>query len=284
MPLIITDIDGTLLDNGQPIQPVIDWITQEAEEVYILTNRPESERDQTVEDLKATGLAYDKLIMNGGDLPAPEFKASVVQALIDSGEEPDYFIDNSKPNRDAVEALGVEVIDPADIVAGNVPFSEEAMSANIMDTPKNLTPELRLKAAEASVTAMVTERDSLRADFEALTAKHMEATAAIEKAALEHTEKVAALTASLDAAVAKAAALETEVADLKSKSESVATVAAKELAAIGLEKPLAVTAATPAGKDEGTILEQYAALTGQARLDFFAANKRAIFAARSKQG
>lgn len=283
MPRFITDIDGTLLDRGQPIQEVIDFIDEYAEEVVVLTNRPESDREQTVKDLEATGLEYEDLIMNGGDAPAPEFKASVVKAMLDAGEAVDLFIDNDKANRDAVEALGVTVMDPADIVSGNAEFSLRSIGANIMDAKPN-TPEQKLKAAEASISAALSERDSLRVDFEALTAKNLELAAAAEKLSGEHAAKLDLLSKELEETKARAVAAEALVAELQSKADTVATAAAKELAAIGLEKPLPVTGSAAQGQDTRTILEQYASLSGAERLAFFEANKRAIFAARAKQG
>ena len=56
MPRIFTDIDDTILKDGQPVERVIDFIDETAEEVVILTNRPESDREKTVADLAATGL------------------------------------------------------------------------------------------------------------------------------------------------------------------------------------------------------------------------------------
>ena len=48
MPRFITDIDGTILDSsGQAIDRVVDYIEENAEEVIVLTNRPESERADT---------------------------------------------------------------------------------------------------------------------------------------------------------------------------------------------------------------------------------------------
>lgn len=115
--ILVSDIDGTVLDNNQPIQEVIDYIKEEGYPVYFLTNRPESDRQKTIEDLKATGLTYRRLIMNSGNDSAPVYKKAEMQKLLDEGFDPQEFIDDSKENRDAVGSLGVETIDPADIIA-----------------------------------------------------------------------------------------------------------------------------------------------------------------------
>lgn len=283
MPLFVSDIDGTVWVNGKPDQVVADYIAANAEELVYLTNRPESERAQTEKDLEEVGLQYKRLVMNDDGSPAPEFKARVIAAMLDSGEMVDLFIDNDEANRNAVEALDVDVEDPADIRMGEGEFSDASMSANNMDAIKTSTPEQKLKAAEANIASAISERDSLRADFEALTQKNLEISAASEKAVAELTEKLNASTAELETVKASLAEASAKLAELSEKAVTVATVAAKEIAAIGLEKPLPVTSGPAAGQDTATILEQYAALpVGAERLAFFEANKRAIFAARAK--
>ena len=108
MPRIFTDIDDTILKDGQPVERVIDYIDETAEEVVVLTNRPESDREKTVADLAATGLEYQELIMNDGTEEAPAFKARIIKERLDAGEAVDLFIDNRADNREAVAALGVE--------------------------------------------------------------------------------------------------------------------------------------------------------------------------------
>ena len=116
MPRFIVDIDGTLLDGDhQPIDRVIDYVEENAEEVVILTNRPESERAKTEAELDEADIEYDRLIMNPGSTPAAEFKAAEVKKFLDASQQVDLFIDNDAGNREAVSALGVDVMDPADI-------------------------------------------------------------------------------------------------------------------------------------------------------------------------
>ena len=86
MPRIFTDIDDTILKDGQPIKRVIDYIDENSEEVVVLTNRAESEREKTVADLKAIGFEYDALIMNDSGAEAPAFKAGVVKAEAMEGQ------------------------------------------------------------------------------------------------------------------------------------------------------------------------------------------------------
>ena len=115
MPRIFTDIDDTILKDGQPVQKVIDYIDEAAEEVVVLTNRPESDREKTVADLEAIDFEYDALVMNDSGAEAPAFKAGVIKAELDAGRPVDLFIDNRADTREAVAALGVEVMDPANV-------------------------------------------------------------------------------------------------------------------------------------------------------------------------
>lgn len=297
MPRIVSDIDGTVLEQGQPVQPVIDWILANSEEVVFLTNRPEAERERTVADLERVGIAYQGLIMNDTGEEAPVFKAKVVAEMLRKGEKVDYFIDDSEANRDAVEALGVDVVDPEDIegVDGSeddeaepedagmaeATFSRSPIVDSTMDLSHLATPEAKLKAAIEASASAVAERDTLRADIEALTAKNLELSGSVEAKVAEVQGKLDAAVAEKAAALEQIAALTAKVEELEAASKSVAKVAAEKVAAIGLKEPLAVTNATPAGKDAGSILEQYAAITDASeRLAFFNANKRAIFAAR----
>ena len=66
-PLIVTDIDGTVLAAGdRPIRPVIDEINAAGVEVYVLTGRDESRRTETEDALRAAGLNFDEVYMVGG--------------------------------------------------------------------------------------------------------------------------------------------------------------------------------------------------------------------------
>lgn len=297
MPRIVSDIDGTVLEQGEPLQPVIDWIKANSEEVVFLTNRPEAERERTVADLERVGISYKELILNDTGEEAPVFKAKVVAEMLRKGERVDYFIDDSEANRDAVEALGVDVVDPEDIEGmdgskddeaepedagmAEATFSRSPIVDSTMDLSHLATPEAKLKAAIEASASAVAERDTLRADIEALTAKNLELSGSIEAKVAEVQGKLDAAVAEKAAALEQVAALTAKVEELEAAAKSVAKVAAEKVAAIGLKEPLAVTNATPAGKDAGSILEQYAAIADASeRLAFFNANKRAIFAAR----
>ena len=178
MPRIFTDIDDTILKDGQPVEKVVRFIDETAEEVVVLTNRPESDREKTVADLEAIGFEYDGLIMNDSGEEAPAFKSKVIKAELDAGRPVDLFIDNRPDTREAVAALGVEVMAPEDVpevveeeeeVEDEVE-EEVAPAASVANSSRiNMTIEEQLVKAAASLAGLTAERDDLRATVEKLT-------------------------------------------------------------------------------------------------------------------
>lgn len=117
MSLIVSDIDGTVLDYGKPIKAVIDLV-KKYDEVIFMTNRPEEERKKTVADLKKVGIKYSRLIMNDTGEAAPKFKKGAVKSLMEDEEIGiDAFIDDRLDTRNAIRSLDakIRVIDPATV-------------------------------------------------------------------------------------------------------------------------------------------------------------------------
>jgi len=288
--IIITDIDGTILDAGQPVQRVIDYIKAEGYPVAILTNRPESDREKTVEDLKSTGLDYFRLIMNAGEAPAPEHKAKEVQALLDEGFDPDLFIDNDPANREAVAALGVDVADPADLDAESEAAEEESdeeeeaveMSAKALVYSKagntKMTIEDKLSTAELLAQALTSERDDLRATVEKLTVGAADELTAIKADLVTKEAALADLGASLEAAKAERDAFAAKIAELEATKVSASKEAAKIAASVGVE-PTAIIPGSDNAAAKVDVLATYNSLTDpKAKADFFAKNAQAIYA------
>jgi len=285
MPRIVTDIDGTLIDkDGQTMTPVVDYIKAEAEEVVVLTNRPESDREKTVADLKATGLEYAELIMNKDGNPAPEFKAAAVKAMLNADIEVDEFIDNDAANRDAVEALGVEVCDPAEIMAGEEDVEEETMeeaaafdrSAKIKNAMSKLTPEAELNELRTVALALTAERDDLRATVEKLTVGAADELATAKADVSAKDARIGELTAEVTALTEKVTALEaTHVSAAKQAAEIVASTGTTPVAAEQQTEAPAITVEQ--------IKEQYASMpAGNERVAFLQKHKAAILFGRLK--
>ena len=234
--ILVSDIDGTVLDNNQPIQEVIDYIKEEGYPVYFLTNRPESDRQKTIEDLKATGLTYRRLIMNSGNDSAPVFKKAEMQKLLDEGFDPQEFIDDSKENRDAVGSLGIETIDPADIIAeaqmqdsmNNNDSGNSDNSAEVANNNKFMTIEEQLVKASAEISAVVVERDEIRVAMEALVAKE-------QTELKELSAKVGELSGALEKVTAENAELLNKIAELQKNQISASAEAAKIASSVGVD-------------------------------------------------
>jgi len=280
--IIITDIDGTILDAGQPVQRVIDYIKAEGYPVVILTARAESERNSTIEDLKATGLDYIRLVMNGGDAPAPAYKAGEVKKLLDEGFDPDVFIDNDAANREAVAALGVEVVDPADLNPQSENLEDEGMSSKALMVDRlskiKMTIEDKLSTAELLAQALTAERDDLRATVEKLTVGAADELTAIKADLVTKEASLSALNVCLEKAVAERDAFAAKIAELESTKVSASKEAAKIAASVGVE-PTAIIPGSDNVAAKVDALAVFNSLTDPvAKADYFAKNAQAIYA------
>lgn len=274
MPKItITDIDGTIIERGQPVENVLDYIDELDLDVIVLTNRPESDREKTIKDLVDADLYYKRLIMNGGSLPAPEFKKGEVKKLLDEGFDPEVFIDNDKANRDAVASLGVKVLDPADIPqSAEMPEqSPEDNSEAVAKLTKFMTIEEQLIKAVAELTSASAERDELRASLESAVAKE----ASDFKTTLEQN---ASLVIERDALAKEKAELIAQIAELQTKNVSASVEAAKIASSVGIN-PVELS---PADKSDEPVkavnhLEVFLAMDmGAERSAYFAKHKNEI--------
>ena len=286
MPRIFTDIDDTILKDGQPVERVIDYIDETAEEVVVLTNRPESDREKTVADLAATGLEYQELIMNDGSEEAPVFKARVIKERLDKGERVDLFIDNRADSREAVAALGVEVMAPEDVpeVVEEEEEVEDEVEEAVVPEAKvanfrkiKMTIEEQLVQAAASLAGLTAERDDLRATVEKLTVGTASEAEALKVEAAAKDSKVAELTAALEASAKEASELKAKVAELEAGKASASKEAAKIVASFGTEPVELPKGDSPVKMSNADIKAAYLALpAGQARIAFFNAHKAAL--------
>lgn len=286
MPRIFTDIDDTILKDGQPVERVIDFIDETAEEVVVLTNRPESDREKTVADLAATGLEYQELIMNDGSEDAPVFKARVIKERLDKGERVDLFIDNRADSREAVAALGVEVMAPEDVpeVVEEEEEVEDEVEEEVVPEAKvanfrrtKMTIEEQLVQAAASLAGLTAERDDLRATVEKLTVGTASEAEALKLEAASKDAKVAELTAALEASAKEASELKAKVAELEGSKATASKEAAKIVASFGTEPVELPKGDSPVKMSSADIKAAYLALpAGQARIAFFNAHKAAL--------
>ena len=272
LKITITDIDGTIIERGQPVENALDYIDELDLDVIILTNRTESDRDRTVQDLADADLKYIRLIMNGGSLPAPEFKKVEVKKLLDEGFDPDVFIDNDKANRDAVASLGVKVLDPADIpqsdkMPDNMPMDNVAVAKLV----NCMTIEEQLIKAVAELTSASAERDELRVNLADAVAKE----ATDFKATIEQN---ASLVIERDALAKEKAELIAKISELQTKNVSASVEAAKIASSVGVN-PVELS---PSDKSDEPVkavnhLEVFMAMNmGAERSAYFAKHKNEI--------
>lgn len=108
----IVDIDDTLLRYGtQPIRKTIDYVNSLSGAIYIVTGRPESQRNATIKALRAAGVKFSRLIMNPyGTKDSNKFKGEVAQRLKGSVK---LAIDNDVGARAAYAKAGIKTMDPA---------------------------------------------------------------------------------------------------------------------------------------------------------------------------
>ena len=286
MPRIFTDIDDTILKDGQPVQRVIDYIDENGEEVVVLTNRPEADREKTVAELDGIGFEYDALIMNDSNAEAPAFKAGVIQAELDAGRPVDLFIDNRSDTRDAVAALGVTVMAPEDVpevveeedeevMPVEAPIAPEAKVANL--SRFKMTIEEQLVTAAASLAGLTAERDDLRSTVEKMT---VGASAELDSLRVEASVKDASIATLTEALKASEAALATslaKVSELEAAKSSASKEAAKIVASFGTEPVELPKGDSPTKMSNAAIKAAYLALpAGQARIAFLNAHKAAL--------
>lgn len=281
MPRIFTDIDDTILKDGQPVEKVIAYIDENAEEVVVLTNRPESEREKTVADLEAIGFEYDALIMNDSGEEAPAFKAKAIKAELDAGRRVDLFIDNRADTREAVAALGVEVMSPdevPDVVEEDDVEEEVVSSAKVANSVSfKMTIEEQLVAAAANLSGITAERDDLRATVEKLTVGAAAELEALKVEASAKDAKLIELTAALEASAKESAELKAKVEELEASKTTASKEAAKIVASFGTEPVELPKGDSPSKMSAEDIKGAYLAMApGPARIAFFNAHKATL--------
>jgi hypothetical protein len=287
MPRIVSDIDGTVLQDGQPVQAVIDYIKGNFDGAVFLTARPESDRGRTEADLGRVGIAYERLVMAPDDLAlsVSEFKAGEVKAMLEGDVIVDEFIDDNADNRSAVESLGVKVTDPVQI--GEIGQESSSASSLAFSAPlifRNMEPNLAnlLQTPEQIASDLASKASALSAESAAKDAELTAVRQSLAEATIAHEAALASLTAELTAAKAQLADALSKAASLEEAKVDASDEAAKLAAQMGIAPLAATPAAEPEAIKPENILAKYEALSGDERQAFYRANKRAIFAARNK--
>lgn len=113
--VVIVDIDNTILRNGiYPIKKMVDYVNELSKKykIYLITGRPESNRDETVKSLKKAGVKYNRLMMNNignGKEDQIESKKKHAESIKDKIL---FAIDDNAKMRNAYRDLGIKTKSP----------------------------------------------------------------------------------------------------------------------------------------------------------------------------
>jgi len=121
--IVVSDIDDTLIAGGELVGRVYAFVDEIEGDLFLVTGRPESQREETIAELESLGIEYDALVMNDASTAgSTEFKKSAVEKLLETYNIV-LAVENNPDAREAYKSLGIKTIDPADIEAA--PAAEE---------------------------------------------------------------------------------------------------------------------------------------------------------------
>ena len=115
--IVVCDIDDTLIAGGELVGRVYAFVDEVEGDLFLVTGRPESQREETVAELESLGIEYDALVMNDASTAgSTEFKKAAVEKLLETYNIV-LAVENNPDAREAYKSLGIKTIDPADIEA-----------------------------------------------------------------------------------------------------------------------------------------------------------------------
>ena len=121
--VIIVDIDGTLIAGGRGIQKNVDYVNSLYPDyyIYIVTGRPESDEEKTLQELSEAGVQFNDIQFNEDmSIDTPEYKKETAADILE--ENPvKLAIDNDPAARRAYASLGIATKDPKTINTGDIP-------------------------------------------------------------------------------------------------------------------------------------------------------------------
>ena len=116
----ISDIDGTLIQGGRRVEKTWTFLENEPGSLFIVTGRPESERDKTVQQLKDLNITYSRLIMNpSSTADSPEYKKATAEELLKTYNVT-VAVENDPKTLLYYDELGIDAVDPRNIDAQGV--------------------------------------------------------------------------------------------------------------------------------------------------------------------
>lgn len=117
MPVIIVDIDGTLLNGSNGIRKTIEYVKSQksTHHIYILTGRPKSEETSTRAALEKNNVSYDRLYLNPSSTSETLLHKKVIAQKILEHEQVALAIDNNENMRKMYQGLGIKTVNPSDL-------------------------------------------------------------------------------------------------------------------------------------------------------------------------
>lgn len=117
MPVIIVDIDGTLLNGSSGIRKTIDYVNAQSKthDIYIVTGRSKSEEAATRKALADNGVRYDRLYLNPGPTSQTLLHKKIITEKLQTREHVVMAIDNNENMRKMYSSLGLEVKNPTNL-------------------------------------------------------------------------------------------------------------------------------------------------------------------------
>ena len=122
MPVIIVDIDGTLLNGSSGIKKTIDYINSKkaTHDIYVVTGRLKSEEDKTRAALSDNNISYDRLYLNPSSTSETIVHKKIIAEKILQHEHVVLAIDNNENMRKMYKSLGIKTISPTDLPSQNL--------------------------------------------------------------------------------------------------------------------------------------------------------------------
>ena len=116
-PIIISDIDGTLLSSAGRIDRVWEFIQQQEGQLFLVTGRPDSTRAETERELADADITYSELRMNpGSSAQSVAFKKAEAESLLKTYDVV-MAVENNPDALRAYRSLGIDAVNPATIDA-----------------------------------------------------------------------------------------------------------------------------------------------------------------------
>lgn len=108
----ISDIDDTLIQHGARDDSVWAYLQDEPGELFIVTGRPESQRDETESQLADLDITYSRLIMNpGSTADSAEYKKATAEELLKTYNVT-VAVENDEETLAAYASLGIQAVNP----------------------------------------------------------------------------------------------------------------------------------------------------------------------------